>query len=73
MLTTVRQLIGRKGSTIWSTQPDAIVFEAFKLMAEKEIGALLVFEESQVLPPKVVVLDLDSSILENRDIGSSND
>ena len=48
MLNTVRQLINRKGSVVWSTQPDAIVFEALKLMAEKEIGSLLVFNEGQL-------------------------
>ena len=48
MQTTVRQLISRKGNAIWATQPDATVFEALKLMAEKAIGSLLVFEENQL-------------------------
>lgn len=48
MQTTVRQLVGRKGSNIWSTEPDAIVFGALKIMAEKEIGSLLVFEDDQL-------------------------
>jgi CBS domain-containing protein len=49
MLTTVRQLINRKGNTIWSTRPDATVFEALERMAEKGIGSLLVFEGPQLV------------------------
>jgi CBS domain-containing protein len=49
MLTTVRQLINRKGNTIWSTRPDATVFEALELMAEKGIGSLLVFDGPQLV------------------------
>ncbi|OGA39156.1 MAG: histidine kinase [Betaproteobacteria bacterium RIFCSPLOWO2_12_FULL_62_13] len=41
---TVRQVLQSKGSTIFSIAPEASVFEALKLMAEKEIGALLVIE-----------------------------
>ena len=48
MQTTVRQLIGRKGNSIWSTQPDAMVFEALEQMAEKRVGSLLVFEGDQL-------------------------
>lgn len=44
MVTTVRQLINRKGNSVWSTRPDTTVFEALGLMAEKEIGSLLVFD-----------------------------
>lgn len=43
MLTTVGQLVSRKGNEVFSTQSDATVFEALELMAEKEIGSLLVF------------------------------
>ncbi|HEX6062802.1 MAG TPA: CBS domain-containing protein [Longimicrobiales bacterium] len=41
---TVRQLLQAKGGAVHSVSPDARVFEALKLMAEKEIGALLVTE-----------------------------
>src|SRR3989304_9892579 len=44
MMKTVRQVLQSKGSTIFSIAPEASVFEALKLMAEKEIGALLVIE-----------------------------
>jgi CBS domain-containing protein len=49
MLTTVRQLINRKGNQIFSTQPNATVFEALKIMAEKGIGSLLVFDAGQLV------------------------
>ena len=49
METTVRQLINRKGDAVWFTQPDATVFEALSLMAEKGIGALLVFDKHNLI------------------------
>ncbi|HEY4047285.1 MAG TPA: CBS domain-containing protein [Acidobacteriaceae bacterium] len=39
-------LLKKKGGTIWSTTPDASVYEAIKIMAEKQVGALLVMEGS---------------------------
>ena len=41
---TVRQLLQSKGSAVYSVSPNASVFEALKLMAEKEVGALVVLE-----------------------------
>ena len=38
----IRQLLDVKGPTVWSIRPEASVLEAIKLMAEKEIGAVLV-------------------------------
>ena len=48
MDTNVKQLLARKGDQVWSTQQDATVFQALNLMAEKEIGALVVFEDDQL-------------------------
>ena len=39
---TVRQLLQVKGSQIYAIAPDARVFEALTLMAEREVGALVV-------------------------------
>jgi len=39
---TVRQLLQAKGSQIYAIAPDARVFDALKLMAEREVGALVV-------------------------------
>jgi CBS domain-containing protein len=41
---TVRQLLQSKGGAIHSVAPEARVFDALKLMADKEIGALLVLD-----------------------------
>ena len=39
---TVSAVLHHKGSEIWSVPPEATVFEAIKIMADKNIGALLV-------------------------------
>lgn len=39
---TVSALLHHKGSEIWSVPPETTVFEAIKLMADKNIGAVLV-------------------------------
>lgn len=41
---TVRDMLREKGPTVWSIAPEKTVFEALQLMAEKEVGALLVIE-----------------------------
>ena len=44
-MATVRDMIRKKGYEIWKIAPDATVFEALNLMAEHNIGALLVISE----------------------------
>ncbi len=39
---TVQQLLEAKGREIWTVQPYSSVFDALALMADKEIGALVV-------------------------------
>ena len=46
---TIGQLIKVKGNEVWSIEPDASVFDALRLMAEKNIGALLVISGEQVV------------------------
>jgi CBS domain-containing protein len=41
---TVSQLLQGKGGRVWSVTPQTSVFDALKLMAEKNVGALLVME-----------------------------
>lgn len=48
-MTTIRQLLLLKGNDIWSITPDATVMEALKLMADKDIGALLVMENDKLV------------------------
>jgi CBS domain-containing protein len=45
----VKFLIERKNSQIWSISPDATVFEAVQMMADKNIGAVLVMEGSALV------------------------
>jgi CBS domain-containing protein len=46
---TVKSLLRQKGSQVWSTTPDAPVFNALELMAEKDIGALVVVENGKLV------------------------
>jgi CBS domain-containing protein len=39
---TAAQVLKRKGNDAWSVSPDATVYQAIEIMAEKRIGALLV-------------------------------
>jgi CBS domain-containing protein len=41
---SVRDVVEKKGRQIWSVAPGTTVFETLQLMAEKEIGAVLVME-----------------------------
>lgn len=47
-MTTLRDIIHKKGSEVFSIQPDASVFEALKLMADQNTGALLVLAGDKV-------------------------
>jgi CBS domain-containing protein len=49
METPVRLLLQQKGEAIWSVTPDTAVLDALALMAEKDIGALLVIENQQLV------------------------
>lgn len=49
MHTTVKQILQRKGQDIWFVKSEATVFEALQLMAEKSVGALLVFEDGKIV------------------------
>lgn len=46
MKTTVRELLAGKGHDVWSIEPDASVYEALALMADKGIGALVVISDN---------------------------
>ena len=47
-MTTLRDVIHKKGGEIYSIQPDASIFEALKVMADKNTGALLVLADGKV-------------------------
>ncbi|MFN8008620.1 MAG: CBS domain-containing protein [Terriglobia bacterium] len=46
---TVNQLLRNKGSAVWSVTPDTSVLEALQVMAEKNVGALVVLENNQLI------------------------
>ncbi len=49
MTTTVKQLLNAKHSKIFSVRPDSLVIDAIKMMNEKEVGALLVMENNNLV------------------------
>ena len=42
---TVKDILKNKSKDVWSVSPKAKVFEALKVMGEKEIGALMVIDD----------------------------
>ena len=51
MITTgaISEILNHKSKTTWSISPTATVFEAIQMMAEKNIGALLVMENGKLV------------------------
>ncbi len=45
----VKRILKEKGSEIFSVSPDTLVFDALKLMAEKDVGALLVMDNDKMI------------------------
>ena len=46
---TVKDILRAKGSQVYTISPDATVYEALGRMAENNVGALLVFEENDLV------------------------
>lgn len=46
---TVKQILDRKGSQVWSIHPEATIYDAMLFMAEKNVGALMVIEENNLV------------------------
>jgi CBS domain-containing protein len=46
---SVGDVLERKGSQVWSIEPDAKVFDAIAMMADKNVGALLVMEAGKLV------------------------
>jgi CBS domain-containing protein len=76
IMKTVGQLVEAKGARTFSIGPDARVFDALKLMAEKEIGALMVVDGGKLAgiiserdyARKVILLGKSSHDIPVRDI-----
>src|SRR3989304_1052633 len=45
---TLKQLLEAKSGNVYSITPDARVFDALKLMADKSVGALIVLEGGRI-------------------------
>ena len=45
----VHDVLDDKGSDVWTIAPDASVYEALELMADKNIGALVVVREGKLI------------------------
>ena len=46
-MTTLKMLLKGKGHDIWSVHPDDTVLDAIKMLAEKDIGALIVIKDDK--------------------------
>jgi CBS domain-containing protein len=46
---TIGEILKYKGGTVWSISPEATVFDAIQLMADKNVGALLVLEGDKLV------------------------
>ena len=46
---TICDILSHKGSNAWSISPEATVFEAIQMMADKNVGALLVTENDKLV------------------------
>ena len=46
---TINEILKHKGTNVWSIAPEATVFDAIQLMADKNIGAVLVMRGNELL------------------------
>jgi CBS domain-containing protein len=46
---TIHEILHNKGNSVWTISPDATVFEAIQMMAEKNVGALLVTDKDKLV------------------------
>ena len=45
----IREILHTKGNAVWTISPEATVFEAIQMMADKNVGALLVTAEGKLI------------------------
>ena len=48
-MTTIKHVLDKKGHNVHFIHPDASVFDALKLMAENDIGSLVVLEDDKLV------------------------
>jgi CBS domain-containing protein len=49
LTTTISAVLKRKSGELFSTRPDATVYQAIEIMADKQVGALLVMENNELV------------------------
>lgn len=49
MQTTIRHILEVKGRDIWSISPGTSVFDALRMMSDKDVGALLVMQGEEMV------------------------
>ena len=48
-MSTIRHLLQIKGNDVWSTTPETTVYNSLRLMDAKDVGALVVLEDSKLV------------------------
>lgn len=48
-MTTVKQLLAQKGTQVWTVGADATVFDAIAMMADKNVGSLIVMNGEKLI------------------------
>lgn len=48
-MTSIKHILNMKGRDVWSVRPDASVYTAIEVMAEKGVGALVVMDDVQLV------------------------
>jgi len=48
-MSSVRHILQIKGFDVWSTTPDTMVYDALRIMGEKDVGALVVLENGKLV------------------------
>ncbi len=46
---TISEILNYKGSNVWCVAPDSTVFDAIQIMADRNVGALLVTEDGRLV------------------------
>ena len=64
---TVRGLLRGKGSQVYSISPEASVYDALKIMAEKGVGALVVLAREGELAGIVSIGDVVKAIISEQE------
>jgi CBS domain-containing protein len=49
LIEPIRSILRHKGNEVWSVSPEQSVYDAIEMMADKEVGALLVMAEGKLV------------------------